>query len=116
MPLKSAIVSSGGSIGAGLAKLITTGETLLDPERPPETTLAALLQELDAPTLREAVAICAERHYLEDRGEIDALRARYPGLRRYLPAFFALPFQGEPGSDADRSQGSTSSASSMRAR
>jgi hypothetical protein len=27
------------------------------------------------------------------------LRARYPGLRRYLPAFFALPFQGEPGSD-----------------
>src|SRR5207248_4636964 len=32
--------------------------------------------------------------------EIDALRARYPGLRRYLPAFFALPFQGEPGSEA----------------
>jgi hypothetical protein len=27
------------------------------------------------------------------------LRARYPGLRRYFPAFFALPFQGEPGND-----------------
>ena len=37
---------------------------------------------------------------LEERGEIDAFRARYPGLRRYLPAFFALPFQGEPGSEA----------------
>jgi hypothetical protein len=83
----------------GLATLITTGETLLDPERPPETTLAALLQELGKPTLREAVAICTERHRLEDRGEIDALRARYPGLRRYFPAFFALSFQGERGSE-----------------
>ncbi|MEE8290573.1 MAG: DUF4158 domain-containing protein, partial [Candidatus Tectomicrobia bacterium] len=82
----------------GLTKLITTGATLLDPERPPETTLADLLHELDAPTLREAVTICAERQYLEDRGEVDALRARYPGLRRYLPAFFTLPFQSEPGS------------------
>jgi hypothetical protein len=31
---------------------------------------------------------CTERQRLEERGEIDALRARYPGLRRYLPAFF----------------------------
>jgi hypothetical protein len=83
----------------GLAMLITTGETLLDPKRPPETTLAALLQEIGKPTLREAVEICTERHRLEERGEIDALRARYPGLRRYLPAFFALSFQGERGSD-----------------
>src|SRR4029077_5460308 len=83
----------------GLAKLIATGETLLDPERSPETTLATLLAELDASSLREAVAICTERHRVEERGEIDALRARYPGLRRYLPAFYALPFQGEPGSD-----------------
>jgi hypothetical protein len=73
----------------GFAKLITTGETLLDPERPPETTLADLLQDLDEPALREAVTTCAERQYLEERGEIDALRARYPGLRRYFPAFFA---------------------------
>jgi hypothetical protein len=78
--------------------LITTGETLLDPERPPETTLAALLHELGRPTLREAVEICTERHRLEERGEIDALRARYPGLRRYLLAFFAF-FQGERRSD-----------------
>jgi len=84
----------------GLAKLITTGETLLDPERPPETTLADLLYELDAPTLCEAVTTCAERQYLEDRGEIDALRARYSGLRRYFPTFFALPFHSEPGSGA----------------
>jgi TnpA family transposase len=84
----------------GLAKLISTGELLLDPERAPETTLAALLQELDEESLREAVKTCTERQYLEERGEIDALRARYPGLRRYFPAFFALPFQSEPGSDS----------------
>jgi TnpA family transposase len=83
----------------GLLKLIATGNTLLDPARSPETTLTALLQDLDASELRHAVAICTERHQLEERGEVDALRARYPGLRRYLPAFFALPFQGEPGSD-----------------
>ena len=83
----------------GLLKLIATGNTLLDPVRSPDTTLAAFLQEVDAADLREAVDICTERHSLEERGEIDALRARYPGLRRYLPAFFALPFQGEPGSD-----------------
>jgi hypothetical protein len=83
----------------GFLKLIATGNTLHDPARPPETTLAALLHDLDAADLRAAVAICTERHRLEERGEIDALRARYPGLRRYLPAFFALPFQGEPGTD-----------------
>src|SRR5215510_8644381 len=83
----------------GLLKLIATGNTLLDPARSPATTLATLLQDLDASALRHAVVICTERHQLEERGEIDALRARYPGLRRYLPAFFALPFQGEPGSE-----------------
>src|SRR5262245_60077691 len=84
----------------GLAMLIQTGKTLLDPNRPSETTLATLLQEIDAAVLRQAVAICDERQHLEERGEIDALRARYPGLRRYLPAFFALPFRSEPGSEA----------------
>jgi hypothetical protein len=80
--------------------LITTGETLLDPARSPATPLAVLRHELGEGTLRDAVAICTERQRLEDRGEIEAFRARYPGLRRYLPAFFTLPFQGEPGSEA----------------
>jgi hypothetical protein len=83
----------------GLAKLIATGTTLLDPARAPTTTLVTLLQELDAAALRTAVDVCTERQRLEERGEIDALRARYPGLRRYLPAFFALPFHSEPGSE-----------------
>jgi hypothetical protein len=83
----------------GLLKLIAPGNTVLDPARAPETPLATLLQDLDASALRHAVTICTERHQREERGAIDALRARYPGLRRYLPACFALPFQGEPGSE-----------------
>lgn len=84
----------------GFAKLITTGATFLDPARPPETPRADWLQALDEPTRREAVTPCAERQSLEERGEIDALRARYSGLRRYFPAFFAFPFHSEPGSGA----------------
>lgn len=59
-----------------------------------------LLEEIDEEVLSEAVKTCDERQRLEERGEIDALRARYPGLRRYFPAFFALPFQAEPGNAA----------------
>jgi TnpA family transposase len=81
----------------GLATLIATGQTLLDPERSPTMSLAAFLEELDVDDLHEAVIVCTDRQRLEERGAIDALRARYPGLRRYLPAFYSLPFQGEPG-------------------
>src|SRR5262249_31867623 len=84
----------------GFATLIAMGKTLLDPERPAETTLAALLQDIDAAVLHAVVTICDERQRLEERGEIAALRARYSGLRRYFPAFFGLPFRGEPGSEA----------------
>jgi TnpA family transposase len=83
----------------GLRTLITTGKTLLDPHRSPVTTLGALLHEINAHALQAAVDICEVLHELEERGEIDAFRARYPGLRRYFPAFFALPFHGEPGND-----------------
>jgi hypothetical protein len=83
----------------GLVKLIATGNTLRDPARSAVTTLGTWLEELDAAALRTAVEVCTDRHRLEERGDIDALRARDPGLRRYLPAFFALPLQGEPGSE-----------------
>ncbi len=84
----------------GLTTLIQTGKTLLDPHRSSDTTLGMLLEEIDAAVLRQAIKTCDERQLLEERGEIDALRARYPGLRRYFSAFFALPFQAEPGNEA----------------
>jgi TnpA family transposase len=83
----------------GLDLLIATGKALLDPSRPRQTPIAAVLQEIDENELQEAVTLCAELRYLETRGHTDELHARYPGLRRYLPGFFQLPFQGEPGSE-----------------
>lgn len=82
----------------GVATLIATGESLLHPDCPPDTTLAALFREtIDAKALRQAVEDCQAYQRLEERGYVDALHARYPPLRRDLPAFYTLPFVGEPG-------------------
>jgi len=83
----------------GLVKRMATGTTLLDPARSAATPLGTLLAELEAAALRTAVAVGTDRPRLEDRGDMEALRARSPGLRRALPALFALPWQGEPGSE-----------------
>ena len=53
----------------------------------------------DAPALIEAAAACRAFHRLEERGQLDALLARYGTLRQYLPAFVALPFQAAVGSE-----------------
>ncbi len=82
----------------GVATLIATGQCLLHPDRSPDTTLGTLLREaIDAKALQQAIEDCQAYQRLEDRGYVDALHARYPPLRRYLPAFYTLPFVGEPG-------------------
>jgi hypothetical protein len=84
-----------------VATLIAAGQSLLHPERSPETTLAELFRDtIDAKALQEAVEDGQTYQRLEARGYIDALHARYPHLRRYLPAFYTLPFAGEPGTTA----------------
>jgi TnpA family transposase len=86
-----------------VATLIATGQSLLPPERPPETTLAELFRDtIDAKALQQAITDCQTYQQLEERGYVDALHARYPHLRRYLPAFYTLPFAGEPGTTALR--------------
>jgi len=86
-----------------VATLIATGQSLLHPARPPETTLAELFRDtIDAKALQQAILDCQTYHQLEERGYVDALHARYPPLRRYLPAFYTLPFAGEPGTTALR--------------
>ena len=99
MPLSNTTATSHRQSRRGFATLITTGETLLDPERAPDTTLATLRHELGETTLRDAVTICTERQRLEERGEIDALRALPQGYGA-ICRLFRLALQGEPGSDA----------------
>ena len=56
-------------------------------ERRTGDPLMALYREIDQSTLRAALEDCREFERLEDHGLQDELRARYSGLRRYLPAF-----------------------------
>ena len=81
----------------GLDTLLAAVEILLDPQRPREAILSELERQIDRDTLREARDSCREFQRLEERGYVDELCARYPHLRRYLPAFFDLPWQGGPG-------------------
>ena len=73
-------------------------EFLLDSSRPRETTLAELCRQVNEEDLRAALISCREFQRLEERGFIDEMCSYYGYLRRYLPTFFELPFQAEPGS------------------
>jgi TnpA family transposase len=79
-----------------LRVVLDTLEALLaDPTRATEEVTRE--HEIDLPSVQEAITGCRELQRLNDRGLLDALRARHQGLKRYLPAFLRLPFEGEPG-------------------
>lgn len=81
-----------------VATLIAAGQSRLHPERSPEMPLAERFRDtIDAKALQEAVEDYQTYQRLEARGYIAALHARYPHLRRDLPAFDTLPCAGEPG-------------------
>lgn len=79
----------------GIDFVLSAMEILLDPEA--TDRLTALYRRIEEPALRSAVEDCREFQRLEDQGLQDELRARYTGLRRYLPTFLELPFRAESG-------------------
>jgi TnpA family transposase len=81
----------------GLETLMAAAEILVDPQQPRATILDVLDRQIDRGALRAARDDCREFQRLEERGYVDELGARYAYLRRYLPSFFDLPFQGETG-------------------
>jgi len=81
----------------GIETVLSAMEILL--ERRSDDPLIALYRQMDETTLRTALDDCREFERLEDHGLQDELRARYPWLRRYLPAFLELPFRAEKGSE-----------------
>ncbi len=82
----------------GLDLVLSAMDNLLEPANADQNRLERLYQQIDELTLRDAVASCRQFKRLEERGYLDELCARYSPLRRYLPAFFGLPFQAETGS------------------
>jgi len=62
-------------------------------------TVTAFREAQSPPALIEAAEACRAYERLEQRGQLDAMLARYGTLRQYLPAFCSLPFQAAPGSE-----------------
>src|SRR5262249_61193157 len=80
-----------------LETLLAAAEILVDPDQPRETILDELDHRIDRDALRAARDDCRAFQRLEERGYVDELCARHAYLRRYLPSFFDLPFEGEAG-------------------
>jgi TnpA family transposase len=81
----------------GIQTVLSAMEILL--ERQMDDPLVALYRQIEESTLRAALEDCREFERIEDHGFQDELRARYSGLRRYLPAFLELPFRAERGAE-----------------
>jgi hypothetical protein len=81
----------------GIETVLSAMEILL--ERRADDPLVALYRQIDESALRAALEDCREFERIEDHGLQDELRARYSGLRRYLPAFLELPFRAETGAE-----------------
>ena len=79
----------------GLLTLVSTGKAVLAGDH--EESVAGLCQRLGADRLHSAVSACEAVSTQDSRGVIDAVLARYPDLRKSLPAFLALPFASDTG-------------------
>jgi TnpA family transposase len=83
----------------GVETVLLAIDILLAPPAAGEDVRAQVSQRVGLEQLHEAAQNCREFQRLEERGQLDELCARYVNLRRYLPAFFSLPFAGERGSE-----------------
>ncbi len=81
----------------GLRRMLGAVDALIDADG--DQTIAAFRTAVDAPRLAQAAGDCRAYDRLEQRGELDAMLARYGTLRQYLPSFFGLPFQAATGSE-----------------
>jgi len=82
-----------------MATLVALAETLLG--APGEMSVDAFREaHVDVARLRAAIAGCVSFERLEMRGLLDAMLARHSWLKKYLPNFLRLPFQGGDGTGA----------------
>ena len=82
---------------AGLVTLIDTGEAVFAGDR--EEFVAGLRERIGADRLASALRACHAVAANDARGVVDAVIARYPDLRKSLPAFWSLPFASDTGRD-----------------
>jgi hypothetical protein len=82
---------------SGLVTLIDTGEAVFTGDR--EESVAGLRERIGADRLEGALIACRAVAANDARGVVDAVIARYPDLRKSLPAFWSLPFTSDTGRD-----------------
>jgi len=82
---------------AGLGTLIDAGEAVLAGDR--EESVAGLRERIGVERLQGALTACRAVAANDARGVVDAVIARYPDLRKSLPAFWSLPFASDTGRD-----------------
>ena len=78
-----------------LRVVLDTLDALLEPE----CAIADVARELDLSAVRDAIAGCRELQRVNDCGHLKELLRRHHWLKRYLPAFLRLPFEGTPGTE-----------------
>ena len=82
-----------------MAVLVAIGEALL--KAPGEMSVDGFRDaHVDIVRLRAAIDGCVSFDRLETRGLLDAMLARHSWLKKYLPNFLRLPFQGGDGTGA----------------
>jgi len=79
----------------GLVTLLDTGRAVLAGDH--EESVAGLRDRLGADRLQGAVTACEAISVQDSRGVVEAVLARYPDLRKSLPAFLSLPFASDTG-------------------
>jgi hypothetical protein len=83
----------------GVETVLLAIDILLAASGDGEDVRAQVNERVGLEQLHDAAQNCRGFQRLEERGQLNELCARYSGLRRYLPAFFSLPFAGERGSE-----------------
>lgn len=81
----------------GLTMVLRAIQSMMDD--PENRTMADVYRDLGEDAVREAVAQCSALETIGEHGIFDELRSRHHLLKRYLPAFLALPFKGAAGTD-----------------
>jgi TnpA family transposase len=82
-----------------MAALVALAEAVL--AAPGDMTVEAFRDaHVDTARLRAAIEGCVSFERLETRGLLDAMLARHSWLKKYLPNFLRLPFQGGDGTGA----------------
>jgi hypothetical protein len=84
----------------GLKYLIKATKSWLHHESPDDTNLSDFKKTIDEKKLTDAIDACENLNKHQASGYYSILENKYTDLRKYMPQFFNLPFEGAVGMEA----------------